>query len=127
MRAVKLPSLEGGSVGPRTESCVNCDGSISMVPCLHQGNIYIKSKLRVWRDQKCFPLVGAIIPLNGAGCQNAPSRWRQHRDQNGKLRKLSRTYLHGAVFAPRKYLYQKEAKGMQRPEMYSVSRCNNPT
>ena len=86
-----------------------------MVPCLHQGNIYTKRKLRVWRDQKCIPLVGAITPLNGAGRQNTPSRGMQHRAQNGKLRKLSRTYLHGTVFAPRKYLYQKEAKGMERP------------
>ena len=30
-------------------------------------------------------------------------------------------------FASRKYLYQKEAKGMDSPEMYSVTRSNNPT
>ena len=46
--------------------------------------------------------------------------------QNGKLPKFVRTYCQGAVFAPRKYLYQKEATGMERPEMYSVSRCNIP-
>ena len=52
------------SIGPRTESCVNWDGPIAMVPCLHQGNIYTKRKLRVWRDQKCIPLVGAkTIPV----------------------------------------------------------------
>ena len=97
-----------------------------MVPCLHQGNIYIKRKLRVWRDQKCIPLVGAITPLNCAGRHNTPSRGRQNRAQNGKFGKLGRTYGHGTVFA-RKYLYQKEATGMERPEMYSVSLCNNPT
>ena len=127
MRAVKIPRLEGGSIGSRTESCVNCDGPISRVTCLHQGNIYIKSNLRVWRDQNSIPLVGAITQLNGAGRQNTTSRWRQYWAQNGKLRKLLRTYLHGTVFAPRKYSYQKEAKGMKTPEMYSVSRCNNPT
>ena len=47
--------------------------------------------------------------------------------QKGKLGKLGGTYGHGTVFAPRKYLYQKEAKGMEKPEMYSASRCNNPT
>ena len=78
MRTVKVPRLEGGSIGPRTESCVNCNGPISMVPCLHQGNIYTKRKLRVWRDQKCIPLVGAITPLNGAGRQTTPSRGRQY-------------------------------------------------
>ena len=127
MGAVIILRLEGGSIGPCTESCINCDGPISMVPCLHQGNIYIKRKLRVWRDQKCIPLVGAITPLNCAGRHNTPSRGRQNRAQNGKFGKLGRTYGHGTVFAPRKYLYQKEATGMERPEMYSVSLCNNPT
>ena len=47
--------------------------------------------------------------------------------QHGKLRNLGRTYRHGTVFAPRKYLYQKEATGMERTDMYSGSRCNTPT
>ena len=127
MWAVIIPRLEEGSIGPRIESCVNCDGPISMVPCLHQGNIHIKRKLRVWRDQKCIRQVGAITPLNCAGRHNTPSRGRQYRTQNGKFGKWGRTYCHGNVFAPRKYLFQKEATGMDRPEMYSVSRCNNPT
>ena len=161
-----------------------------MVPCLHQGNIYTKRKLRAWRDQKCIPLVGAITPLISAGHQNIPSRGRQYMAWNGKLPKLGRTYRHGTVLAPRKYLYQKlrawrdkkcislvggitplictgrqntpsqlmryraktgklhnfgrtyrhgtvlppkkylyqkEATGMERPEIYSASRFNNPT
>ena len=109
-------------MAPSTESCINFDGPISMVPCLHQGNIYMKRKLRVWREQKYIPLVSAITPLNCAGRHNTPSRGRQYRAQNGKFGKLGRTYCHGTVFAPRKYLYQKEATGMERPEMYSVSR-----
>ena len=103
------------------------DGPMAMVPCLHQGNINTKRKLRVWRDQKCIPLVGAIIPLTCAGRKNTPSQGRQSRAQYGKLHKLLRIYLHGMVLAPRKYLYQKEATGMERPEIYSVSRWNNPT
>ena len=95
---------------------------MAKVPCLHHGNMYKKRKLRVWRAQKCIPLVVAITPLNCAGRQNTPSRRRQYRAQNGKLHKLGRTYLHGTVFAPRKYLYQKEAKGMEKPEIYSASR-----
>ena len=51
----------------RTESCLNWDGPIPTVPCLHKGNIYIKRKLRAWRGQKCIPLVGAITPLPYAG------------------------------------------------------------
>ena len=97
-----------------------------MVPCFHQGNIYTKRKLRVWRDQKCIPLVGAITPLNCAGRHNTPSRGRQDRcpvlevciNWDGPMAMVT-------CFAQRKYLYQKEAKGMDRPEMYSVNRCNN--
>ena len=126
MRDVKIPRLDGGSIGPRTESWVNWDGPVAMVPCLHQGNIYTKRKLRVWRHQKCIPLVGAINPLTCAGRSNTPSRRRQYRAQNGKLGKLRRTCGHGTVFALRKYLHHKEATGMERPEMYSASRCNNP-
>ena len=112
---------------PRTESLVNWDGPMAMVPCFYQGNIYTKRKLRVWRVQKCIPLVGAITPLNCAGRHSNPSRGRQYRAQNGKFGKLGRIYGHGTLFPPRKYLYQKEATGMKRREMYSVSRCNNPT
>ena len=98
-----------------------------MVPCLHQGNIFTKRKLRAWRDQKCIPVFGVITPLICACRQNTPSRGRQCTAQNGNLPKLGRTPRHGTVFAPRKYLCQKEATGMGRPEMYSASRCNNPT
>ena len=127
MRAVKILRLEGGSIGPSTESCINYDALISMVWCLHQGNIYIKRKLRVWRDQKYIPLVGGITPLNCASRHNTPSRGRKYRAQKGKFGKLGLTFGHGTVFAPRKYVYQKEVTGMERPEMYFVSRCNNPT
>ena len=127
MQAVKIPRLVGGGIGPRTESCLNWDGTIAIIPCLHQGNIHTKRKLRAWKDQKCVPLVRAITPLTYAGRQNTPSRGRRYRAQKGKLPKLEQTYRHGTVFPPRKYLYQKEATGMERSEMYSASRCNNPT
>ena len=98
-----------------------------MVPCMHQVNIYTKRKLQVWRDQKCIPIVGSITALTCAGRPNTTSRGRQYGVENGKLGKLSRTDLHGTVFALRKYLYQKEATGMERPEMNSASRWNNPS
>ena len=91
-----------------------------MVPCLHQGNIFTKRKLRAWRDQECISLVGAITPLICAGRQNTPSRLMRYRAKTGNLRKLGRTYRHGTVLPPRKYLYQKEATGMDRAEMYSA-------
>ena len=119
--------LEGGGIGPRTQSCLNWDGPIAMVPCLHQGNIYTKRKQWAWREQKCIRLVGAITPLTCASRQNTPSGGRRYRAQNGKLPKLGWSYRHGTVLAPWKYLYQKKATGMKRPEMYSTNRCNNPT
>ena len=118
MRAVIIPCLEGGSIGPRSESLVNWDGPMAIVPCLHQGNIYAIRKLRVWRDQKCIPLVGAITPLNCAGRHNTQSRRRQYRAQNGKFGKLGRTYGHGTVFAPRKYLYQKKDTGIETRNVF---------
>ena len=124
---MKIPRLEGGGIGPRTESCLNWDGPIAMLPCLHQGNIYTKRKLRARRDQKCIPLVGAITPVICAGRQNTPSRLIRYRAKTGKLPKLGWAYRQGIVLAPRKYLYQKEPTGMERPEMYSATRCNNPT
>ena len=72
----------------RTESWVNWDGNMAMVPCLHKGNIYTKRKLRVWSDQKCIPLVGARTQLTCVGRQNTSSRERQYRVQNRKLGKL---------------------------------------
>ena len=127
MRAVKLPRLKGGGIGPRTETCVNWGGSIVMVPSLHQGNIYIKRKLRVWKDQKCIPLVGAKTPVTCAGRQTTPSQERRYRAENRNLRKLGLTYRHDTVFSPRQYSYQMEATGMERPEMHSPSWCKIPT
>ena len=127
MRAVKLPRLKRGGTGPRTESCVNWGGTIAMVPCLHQGNIHTQKKLQVWRDQKCIPLVGAKTKLTSAGRETTPSRLMRYRAKTGKLHKLGGTYRHGTVFAPRQYLYEKEGTVMERPEMYSASRCKNHT
>ena len=122
MRAVKLPRLNGVGIGPGTETCVNWGGPITMVPCLHQGNIYIKRKLRVWSDQKCIPLVDAITSLTSVGRQAILSERSSYRDENGNLRKLWWTYRHGTVFAPMQYLHQKEATGMESPEVYFSSR-----
>ena len=69
-------------MGPRTESFVNWDGPMAMLPCLHQENIYIKRKLRVWRDQKCILLVSAITPLNCEGRESTPSGGRQYKTEN---------------------------------------------
>ena len=125
MRLSKLLRLKGGGIGPRTETCVNWGGPIAMVPCLHQGNIYMQRELWVWRDHKCIPLVGSKSPLTCAVLQITLSQGRRYMAENGNLRKLGRTYRHGTVFAPRQYLYEKGAMGMERPEIHSPSRFKN--
>ena len=80
--------LCGPSKYRRRQAQNHLDGNMAMVLCLHYGKISTKRKLRVWRDQKCIPLIGAITPLTYAGRQNTPSRVRQYRAQNGKLGKL---------------------------------------
>ena len=98
-----------------------------MVPCLHQGNIYVKRKLLVWRAQKCISLVDAKSPRTCAGRQTIPTKGSRYRVGNGNLRKLGWTYHHGTVFAPRQYLLQNEATGMESPEMCCPSLCKKPS
>ena len=98
-----------------------------MIPCLHHENICIKREQGVCRDQKCIPLVGGKTPLTCAVHQATPSKGRQYRAENGNLRKLGRTSCHITVFAPRQYLYEKGAMGIERPEMHSPNRCETPS
>ena len=91
VRAVKLPHLKGVGIGPRTQTCVNWGGPIAMLSSLHQGNIYFNRMIRVWRDQKCTPLVGAKTPLTCAGRQTTPSQGSLYRAENGNLSKLEWT------------------------------------
>ena len=127
MRAVKLSRLKGVGIGLKTESCMNWGGPIAMVPCLHQGNIYFKRKLWVWRDQKHVPLVCAKTLLTCADRQTISSQGSQYRPENANLRKFGLNYRHGTVFTPKQYLYQKEATGMEKPEMYFLTRCKKPS
>ena len=103
--------------------------SRNLVPCVHQRNIYIQRKLRIWREQKCIPLVDGETQLTCADRQTTPSHRGRYRAKNKNLHKLWWTYRHGTVFAPRQYLYLKEATGMEleSPEMYFTCRCRNPT
>ena len=97
-----------------------------MVPSLHQGNTYIKRKPQVRRDQKCIPLLSAKTPLTCAGRQTTPSQGSRYRPENGNWRKKGWTYCHGTVCVPRQYLYQNEATGMEKPEMYFPTKCKTP-
>ena len=109
------------------EICGNLGLPLPMVPCLHQSNVYIKRKLRVWRVIKCTPLVSAKTSLTCAGLQTTLSEVSQYRAENGNLRKSGSTISHGTVYAPKQCLYQKEATGIETPKMYFSRRCKNFT
>ena len=102
-------------------------GPIAMVPCSHKCNIYIKMKLRVWRAQKFFPLVGAETQLRVQACKiprliggGIGPRTKTCVNWGGPI-------IHGTVLAQRKCIYHKEVTGMESTEMYITSRCRNPT
>ena len=84
-----------------------------MVPCLHQCNVYIKRKLRVWRAQKCIALFGAETVPTSAGPQTTPFHEWQYRAENGNMRNFGPTNPHGTAIAPNQWLYQKDATGME--------------
>ena len=97
-----------------------------MVLCLHQSNVYIKYKLRVWIVQKFVPLVGAKTALV-RGRQTTPSHVSQYATKYGTLRKSCSILRHCIVFAPKQCLYQKETIGMESPKFHSSSRCKTRT
>ena len=98
-----------------------------MVPRLHQSNGYIKKKLRAWRVQNCIALVGADTVLTSACKQSTPFHGGYYRARNGNMRNFGPTNPHGTAFAPKQWLYQKEATGMESPKMYCPTRCRYRT
>ena len=112
LRASKLPGFVYRRMCSRMEIWENWGLPISKVPCLHQGNVYIKRKLRVWGDKKCNRCVGVENALVVTGLQTTRVRLSPYLVENGNLGKLGATYLQGTVFAPRQCLYQKEAARM---------------
>ena len=96
---------------------------IGMVPRSHKRNVYIKRKLRVWRTQKCIPLVRGTNPPTCVGLQTTPFHGWQYRADNGNMRNFWPTNPHGTAFAPKQWLNQKEATGMESSKMYWPSRC----
>ena len=110
---------------PRTEIWGNPGLPFTMVPCLHQSNVYIKRKLQKWRVQKCSPLVGSKTALTSSGRQPTPSHVSWYTAEYGNLRKSGSTFHYGTMVAPKHCLFQKEAMCMESPKMLSSSRCKN--
>ena len=127
LRGSKVPRFMGGSKGPRMEICEISALPIPMVRRLHQSNGYIKRKLRAWRVQKCIALVGADTVLTTVWKQSTPFHGGQYRALNGNMRNFGPTNPHGTAFAPKQWLYQKEATGMESSKMYYHSRCRYRT
>ena len=126
-RGRKLPRFMGDCIEPRMEICGVSGLPIPMVPRLHQSNGYIKRKLRAWRVQKCTAVVGVDNVLTNVGLQTSPFHSGQYRAQKGKMRKFEHTNPHGSAFAPKQWLYQKEATGMYSSKMYCPTRCRYHT
>ena len=114
-------------IGPILQICRNSGLPIAMIPCLHQSHDYIKRKLRVWRAQKCNFLVGAKTVPTGTGLQTTPFHAAPYTSDNANLRKFGSAYRHSTVFAPKQWLFQKEATGMESPKMQFPSRCKDRT
>ena len=125
LRGCKVPRFLGGSIRHRMEICETSAFPIPMVRRLHQSNGYIKRKLRAWRVQKCIDLVGADTVLLTAWPQSTPFHWGWYRAPNRNMRNFGPTNPHGTAFAPKQWLYLKEATGMESPKMYCPSwyRC----
>ena len=82
VRALLFPMFRTLSIGPSIENCGNSGEPNAMVPCLHQGNVYIKRKLRVWSDQKCNLLVGANTASTNTGPQTSHVSYTQYMAGN---------------------------------------------
>ena len=111
----------------RMEICEISFTPIPMVPHLHQSNGYIKGKLCVWRAQKCIALVGAEIAHTSAGPKNSRLHGGRYRSDDGKMRKFMQLDPHGTAFAPKQWLYQREATCMESLKMYCPRRCSKST
>ena len=107
----------GGSIGPRREICEILCLPTAMVPGLHQSNGYIKMKLREWRSQKCNALVGAETTCTFAGSQSIPFHGGEYRAEKRNMRNFGPTKSNGTAFAPKKWLHQKEATGIESSKM----------
>ena len=90
---------------------------IPMVLHFHQSNGYIKTNIHGWRAEKCNALVGTEAVLTSAGPQTTLFHGGQYRAQNGNVQNFGPTNPHGTAFAPKQWLYYKEATCMESSKM----------
>ena len=64
---------------------------------------------------------------NYARRQTTPPHVSQYKAKNGNLWKSGSTFRHYTMFAPKQFLHQKEATGLESQKMHYSSRCKNRT
>ena len=111
---LQVPHLMGGIMGLRTESCGNSGLTFAMVSCLHQSNVYINRKLRVWRVQKFIPLVFVKTALTCAGLQTTPFDFRRYWPEKRNL---------GPLFAMIPCLHQSNVYIKRNLRVCRVQQC----
>ena len=127
LRGSKVLRFMGGSIGSRIEISETLAQAIPMVTRLHQSNGYTKRELPGWRVQKCIVLLSADTVLSTAWKQSTTFDGGQYKAQNGNVRNFGSTNPHGTAFAPKQWLYQKEATGMESRKFYCPNRCRHRT
>ena len=98
-RTGQITQIHAPRIGPRMETWEFSKLSKTMVPPLHQGNVYIKMQLWVWRSQKYNRFLGAINSLQVTARQitrfHAPCiKPRMEIWENSKLSKTMVPPLH---------------------------------
>ena len=72
-------------------------------------------------------LVGADTVRTTEWPQTTPCYGRLYRVKNGYMRKFGTNNSHGTALAPKQWLYEKEATGMESPKMHCPSWCRYRT
>ena len=85
---------------------------------LHQKEARVMKSPKMYSSNRCSERTYLCWSVNYPDSCKAV----QGRVQN--IGKSGATFRHGAVFAPKQRLHQKEAKAMESPKMYSSCRCN---
>ena len=102
--------------GPRMEIQETSKLLKTMVPPLHQTNVYINRQLWVWRAQNCNRLLGAINALGvTAGLKN-PVSYTAYRADIGNLGNFKAVENNGTAFPPKQCSYQKVAVNIEAVE-----------
>ena len=78
-------------------------------------------------SSKLYVLVGTDTLVPSAVPQTTPCHGGLYRVQKGNMRNFGRTNPRGTTFAPKQWLYEKEATGIENLKMYFPSRCSYRT